>query len=68
MTLTLLHDELTVVVGAYVLAAIPVGLIMLAGRMSPMYAVPGGRVLRWWSWFALVIVAFAVLMTAAGMG
>jgi hypothetical protein len=66
--MTLLHDELTVVVGAYVLAAIPIGLIMLAGRMSPVYAVPGGHVLRWWSWFALVIVAFAVLMAAAGMG
>lgn len=66
--MTLLQDELTVVVGAYVLAAIPIGLIMLAGRMSPLYAVPGGHVLRWWSWFALAIVASAVLMGAAGMG
>jgi len=66
--MTFLQDELTVVVGAYALAAIPIGLIMLAGRMSPLYAVPAGNVVRWWSWFALAIVAFAVLMGAAGMG
>ena len=66
--MTFLQDELTVVVGAYALAAIPIGLIMLAGRMSPLYAVPAGHVVRWWSWFALGIVAFAVLMGAAGMG
>ena len=66
--MTLLQDEATVVVGAYALAAIPIGLIMLANRMSPLYSVPGGHVLRWWSWFALVIVALAVLMGAAGMG
>jgi len=66
--MTLLQYELTVVVGAYVLAAIPIGLIILAGRMSPLYSVPGGHVARWWSWFALAIVALAVLMSAAGMG
>jgi len=66
--MTFLQDELTVVVGAYALAAIPIGLIMLAGRMSPLYAVPAGHVVRWWSWLALAIVAFAVLMGAAGMG
>jgi hypothetical protein len=66
--MTLFQDEVTVIVGAYVLAGIPIGLIMLAGRMSPLYSVPGGHVLRWWSWFALAIVAFAVLMGAAGMG
>jgi len=65
--MTLLRDEVTVLLGAYVLAAIPIGLIMLAGRMSPLYSVPGGQVVRWWSWFALAIVAFAVLMGAAGM-
>jgi len=66
--MTLLEQELTVVVGAYVLAAIPIGLIMLAGRMSPLYSVPDGHVVRWWSWFALAIVAFAVLLSAVGMG
>jgi hypothetical protein len=62
----LLERELTVITGAYFLAAVPIGAIMLAGRMSPLYHVPTSELCRWWSRFALVIVALAVVMSAAG--
>jgi len=62
----LVQHELTVIVGAYFLAALPIGAIMVAGRMSPLYHVPIGELCRWWSWFALAIVALAVLLSAAG--
>jgi hypothetical protein len=65
--MTLLQRELTVVVGAYVLAGLPIGAILLAGRMSPLYQVPGRHLCRWWSRFALAIVALAVLISAAGL-
>jgi hypothetical protein len=65
--MALLQRELTVTLGAYVLAGIPIAALLLAGRMSPLYAVPRGYLVRWWSRFALVIVAFAVLMSAAGL-
>ena len=65
--MTLLQRELAVIVGAYCLAAIPIGAVLLAGRMSPLYAIPRGYLVRWWSRFALVIVAFAVVMSAAGL-
>jgi hypothetical protein len=64
---TLVQHELVVVVGAYVLAAFPIGAILVAGRMSPLYRLPGTQIWRWWSWFALAIVAFAILMSAAGL-
>jgi hypothetical protein len=66
--MTLFQRELAVIIGAYCLAAIPVGAIMLAGRMSPLYQIPTGYLLRWWSRFALVIVAFAVVLSAVGAG
>ena len=62
----LFQRELAVIIGAYFLAAIPIGAIMLAGRMSPLYQVPTSELCRWWSRFALVIVALAVLLSAAG--
>jgi hypothetical protein len=65
--MSLLQRELTVILVAYVLAGIPIAALLLAGRMSPLYAVPSGYVVRWWSRFALVIVALAVAMSAAGL-
>jgi hypothetical protein len=65
-TMALLQSELTVIIGAYVLAAIPVGAAFLAGRMSQLYRMPDRWLCRWWSRFALVIVAFAVVISAAG--
>lgn len=66
-TMTLLQSELTVIIAAYALAAIPVGAAFLAGRMSPLYRMPDRWLCRWWSRFALVIVAVAVLISAAGV-
>jgi hypothetical protein len=56
-----------VIIAAYALAAIPVGAAFLAGRMSPLYRMPDRWLCRWWSRFALVIVAVAVLISAAGV-
>jgi len=46
---------------AYLLAAIPVGAVVLAGRMSPVYARPTVDYLRWWSWCALCVLVSAWL-------
>jgi hypothetical protein len=62
----LLQSELTVIISAYLLAAIPIGAAFLAGRMSPLYRMPDRWLCRWWSRFALVIVVLAVLISAAG--
>jgi hypothetical protein len=62
----LLQRELTVVMSAYLLAAIPIGAMLIAGRMSPLYDVAARDLCRWWSRFALAIVAFAILISAAG--
>ena len=51
-----------VVLYAYLLAGIPIVFIALAGRASPMYQVETQRLVRWWSWMALVFVASAVLV------
>jgi hypothetical protein len=61
----LVQDELTVILAAYLLALIPIGTVMLAGRMSPLYQVPSRQLARWWSWFALVIVVTAFVGDAA---
>jgi hypothetical protein len=54
--------ELVVTIGgAYLLAGIPVGLFALLGRMSPVYAFPRDKLVRWWGWFALIIVATAIM-------
>jgi hypothetical protein len=65
--MAMLERELTVTLGAYVLAGIPIAALFVAGRMSPLYSIPSGHVVRWWSRFALAIVAFAVAMSAAGL-
>jgi hypothetical protein len=66
--MALFQRELAVILGAYFLAAIPIGAIMLAGRMSPLYRIPTGHLVCWWSRFALLIVAFAVVISVAGAG
>jgi len=63
----LVQRELVVIVLAYLLAAIPIGGAVLAGRMSPMYQLPAERLCRYWSWFALGIVASTVVVAAAGL-
>jgi hypothetical protein len=65
MVVTLLQQELTVVLAAYALAAIPIGAIMVAGRLKRLCGQPVD-LCRWWSRFALVIVAFALALSAAG--
>jgi hypothetical protein len=65
--MALLERELTVTLGAYLLAGIPIAALLVAGRMSPLYSIPSGQVVRWWSRFALVIVAFAVATSVAGL-
>jgi hypothetical protein len=65
--MTLFQQELTVIITAYLLAGIPIGAIMLFGRASPLYRVPRSYLCRWWSRFALAIVAFALLISAAGV-
>jgi hypothetical protein len=52
------------VVGAYLLAGIPVGAFALLGRMSPVYRFPREALIRYWSWGALVVVVTATLYSA----
>jgi hypothetical protein len=57
---SLLDREITVIGSAYLLAAIPVAAAWLAGQASPLYRVEDGRLRRWWSWMALIIVLSAL--------
>jgi len=55
----LFEIELLIIGAAYLMAGIPVGGILLAGRMSPLYRVPATDLCRWWSRCAfLVAVVF----------
>jgi hypothetical protein len=56
--------ELWIVGIAYLLAAVPVGGVVLAGRMSPLYRLPAGDLRRWWSRAALAL-AVAILARAS---
>jgi hypothetical protein len=56
----LLEAELVVLGLAYLMAGVPVGGIVLAGRMSPVYRLPASDLCRWWSWMAFVIAAWLV--------
>ena len=60
----LLQRELTVIFTAHLLALIPIGGLVLATRMSPLYRVPSQQLARWWAWFALVIVVTAIVWAA----
>lgn len=60
--MALLHQEVSIVLNAYLLAGIPIAFLALAGWMSPMYRQPWSQLARWWSWMALVFVASAVVL------
>lgn len=48
---------------AYLLAGLPVGAAALAGRMTPMYRLERGVLLRWWGWGAVAIIVCVILQT-----
>lgn len=62
----LIQRELVAILGAHLLAVIPIGALMLVARLTPLYEVPSRQLARWWAWFALVIVVTAILSSAAG--
>jgi hypothetical protein len=54
-----LEIELLVTGAAYLMAGLPVGGILLVGRLSPLYRLPTTDLCRWWSRCAfLVAVVF----------
>ena len=57
----LLEAELVIVGLAYFLAGVPVGGIVLAGRMSPVYRLPTDDLCRWWSRCACLVAALLIL-------
>ena len=62
----LLEAEAIVLVLAYLMAAVPVGGILLAGRMSPLYQLPANDLCRWWSRCALLVAISLVAWSATG--
>lgn len=62
--MTLLHNEIVVILSAYLLAGIPIGFAIVAGAWSPLYKQPVKRMARWWSWLALILVACAFFIDA----
>lgn len=62
----LLEAELAITMTAYLMAGIPVGGILLAGRMSPLYRIPRNDLCRWWSRCALILAAVFVASAATG--
>lgn len=61
----LIEAELVIAGAAYLLAAVPVGGAVLAGRLSPLYRLPTDDLCRWWSRCALLVAA-ALVLRAAG--
>ena len=57
----LLEAELVIIGLAYLLAGVPVGGIVLAGRMSPLYRLPTNDLCRWWSRCACLVAALLIL-------
>ena len=57
----LLEAELVIIGVAYLLAGVPVGGIVLAGRMSPLYRLPTSDLCRWWSRCACLVAALLLL-------
>lgn len=55
----MIEREATVLLGAYLLAALPIGAALLAGRASPLYRLELVVLARWWSRLALALVAAA---------
>ena len=64
-TAEMLLREVSVILNAYLLAAIPITFVMLAGAWSPLYRQPWTRLASWWSWMALIFVVTAIGTTAA---
>jgi hypothetical protein len=62
----LLEAELITIGVSYLLAAVPVGGIVLAGRMSPVYRVPLRDVCRWWGWCSVALAVFLLARAATG--
>jgi hypothetical protein len=62
----LLEGETVVLALAYLMAAVPVGGIVLAGRMSPLYRLPTNDLCRWWSRCALLVAISLVGWSATG--
>jgi hypothetical protein len=60
----LLSREITVIVYAYGLAALPIGAAYAAGRASPLYRRPLGELAALWSRLALLIVLSVVMLNA----
>ena len=57
----LLEAELVIIGVAYLMAGVPVGGIVLAGRMSPLYRLPTSDLCRWWSRCACLVAALLLL-------
>jgi hypothetical protein len=48
------------------MSAVPVGGILLAGRMSPLYRLPAADLCRWWSRCSLLVgLAFLIARTGS---
>jgi len=56
IVIALAGREATVILAAYLLAGLPVGAALLAGRASPLYRLPLAELARWWSRMALALV------------
>ncbi|HZO97311.1 MAG TPA: hypothetical protein VFB42_08065 [Gaiellaceae bacterium] len=61
----LLEAELAIVGSAYLMAGVPVGGIVLAGRVSPLYRLPRADLWRWWSRCGCLVAAALILRSAA---
>ena len=61
----LLEAEFVIVGLAYLMAGVPVGGAVLAGRVSPGYRLPTGDLCRWWSRCALLVAALLLARTVA---
>jgi len=60
----LLEAELIVLALVYLMAAVPVAGIVLAGRASPVYRLPTSDICRWWSRCALLLAIWLIVWTA----
>lgn len=60
----LLEAELLFIGLAYLMAGVPVGGILLAGRISPLYRLPSTDLCRWWSRCACLVAALLIAWAA----
>jgi hypothetical protein len=60
----LIELELWITGVAYLMSAVPVAGVVIAGRVSPLYRLPAADLRRWWSWSALAL-AVALLAQAS---